>query len=115
MAEVNVQQMLVMTNKLIELYQRGDTWCQGTLARDANGNPCGTVQRGVNQWCLVGALTTFPVEATKQFADLFRNLILSGGNISDWNDAAARKIEDVVQALMKFRTHLNTMASNPNN
>ncbi len=89
--------------KAYELLEKPESWCQGTLARKADGTCTYSYASDAVAWCLAGALykvSSFADavdDAEKKIQDEIGTLFLG-----KWNDDPSRKHEEVVALLRKL-------------
>jgi hypothetical protein len=85
------------------LVERG--WCQGTEARDANGNATDVVASDAVSWSLLGALqastVTDPTTEIQDIGDAVAALaeVIIDPSLANWNDSETRTKLDVLRVL----------------
>ncbi len=83
-----------------ELIADPASWCQGSLARDQDGNSLGSGDPDACQWCMIGAIEKSLFITSKAFSRLERVVKSKGFEIiADWNDAPGRTHAEVIAAL----------------
>jgi hypothetical protein len=90
-------------NAAADLLAKPNGWCQGTLARDANGTPVEPESLEACSFCAIGAIEKIAPSGTyhAQRARYKLSKVLPDMAISFFNDTKGRTQDDVVAAFRK--------------
>lgn len=85
-----------------KIWQRitGETWCQGTYARNCYGEPVSRDSEHAVSWCAIGWIRESYSILDWQKEDKFRDVI-DAGSIAEWNDDPKRNFSEVRAAFKK--------------
>lgn len=88
---------------LQELFAKDGSWCQGTKARDENGEECYPGSRVAVSWCLMGACSkVFDYREDGNAALRRMGEEVGPGGVVEWNDAEGRTIDEVRELVKKL-------------
>jgi hypothetical protein len=94
-------------NRAADLLEQPNAWCQGSIARDANGERVAlTLEPKACSWCIIGAVSkaTGFEKTPDGIFERIRNTAVGENeyiSIGGWNDAPERTQAEVVAVLRK--------------